>query len=880
MLIDSPSSPQTVSKFESGNAQRFPGPTKLNASDTLKRVSLVVGVVILACVFAVIALLLHMGSTQTRLSTEDSRRQFSSLLELQSRQLSVQTLDYSNWDEAIAALLSKKDREWWSKNAGDYAITTFNLAFSVVFDANDRILFDATQSDRDLDLEELRKSNALKIILSQARSRPLEGPATTVSATGFIQLKGQLYAVAAVRFRPETNASPANPQPDALLVFGKSVAESVLPITADVMGLPGLELIHEVPAGFTEVPIPLADSTLFGYVVWQPRAHTQKPIQDILPWVGGLLILALLAVTYAGLHAQKLMKQILADSRQRVALAERNRSVLNAVEDAILGIDLSGTVTFANPSASKLLLLSSDDILSLGIKDLLPLEYSGPLLAALNSGQRWSSLSSILIDSKGRRFPAEVSCTVIRHRDKIKGGVIGIRDISERQFFEDQLYLKANYDTLTGAPNRNYFAEYVGNCLMVMGTHHSGSIMLVDIEGFKKINDSMGHETGDLLLKYAYDRLVATVGQANMVARIGNDEFAVCLGSCKNQAEAAEIAQKVLNAFSESFEVLGHVVWSGASIGISVFPTDGSTPNDLLRRAEMAMYKAKSLGKDVFSFYSADLDVDTQSRRTLEVDLRRALAQNELELFYQPIVTMGSATVSHVEALLRWRDPQKGLIGPDTFIPLAEETGLIVEMGAWVLEESCRQLAAWHQAGLDAHVGIAINVSGRQVPRGLSLAGIKETLDRYGLNGSQVSFEITESVLLDGSDTVAEWLSGVRSLGIRLMIDDFGTGYSSLSYLKHLQAAALKIDKSFVWGVAGASENKEDQSLVLAIISMAHSLGLPVIAEGVETTEQAEWLLRNQCDFAQGYLYSRPVPAESFGSTFVPLMLSDTRPSA
>lgn len=846
----------------------------------MKRVSLIVGVVILVCVSAVIALLLHMGSSQSRLSAEDSRRQFISLLELQSRQLSVQALDYSNWDESIAALLAKKDRVWWNKNAGEYAISTFELAFSVVFDANNRILFDAKQRERDIDLELLSKSEAFKKILSQARSRPLEGPATTVSATGFIQLNGQLYTVAAVRFRPETSTSAANPQPDALLVFGKSVAESVLPITAEVMGLPGLELIQEVPAGFTDVPLALADSTLFGYVVWQPLAHSQKPLQDVLPWVGGLLILALMAVIYAGFHAQKLMKQILADSRQRVSLAERNRSVLNAVDDAILGIDLHGTVTFANPSASKLLLLTSDDILSREIKDLLPLEYSGPLLAALNSGKRWSSLSSILIDSKGRRFPAEVSCTAIRHNDAIKGGVIGIRDISERKFFEDQLYLKANYDAITGAPNRNYFAEYVGNCLMAMGAHQSGSIMLVDIEGFKKINDSMGHDTGDLLLKYAYERLVATVGPANTVARFGNDEFAVCLGGCKSQAEAAEIAQKVLNAFSESFDVLGHVVWSGASIGMSVFPTDGNTTNDLLRRAEMAMYKAKSIGKDVFSFYSADLDVDTQSRRTLEVDLRRGLAQKELELFYQPIVTMSNATVSHVEALLRWRDPQKGLIGPDAFIPLAEETGLIVEMGAWVLEESCRQLAAWHKAGLDTHVGMAINVSGRQVPRGLSLAGIKETLERYGLNGSQVCFEITESVLLDGSETVAEWLSGVRSLGIRLMIDDFGTGYSSLSYLKHLQAAALKIDKSFVWGVAGASENKEDQSLVLAIISMAHSLGLPVIAEGVETPEQADWLLRNQCDFAQGYLYGRPVPADNFRSSFVPVLLSDARLSA
>lgn len=872
MPIDAPSPAETVESIGQRSSRHSPDLGGLNALDTLKRVSLVVGFVILVCIFAVVALLVSMGSSQSRLAAEEARRQFSSLMELQARQLSVQTLDYSNWDEAIDALLTNKDRVWWNKNAGDYAVSTFDLSFSMVFDADDQVLFAAVPLHRALDLEKLRVSEALKSILKNARSRPLVGPAVQVAAAGFVQIDGQLYSVSAVRFRPESSSSPANPQPDALLVFGKSVVEAVLPDTAEVMGLPGLELVNEVPPGFTEVAIALANSEHFGYVVWQPRQHSQKPIQDIIPWVGGLLLLALVAVVYAGLHAQRLTKQILDDSRQRVSLAERNRSVLNAVEDAILGVDLDGNISFANPSASKLLKIPAADILVLNVKELLPAEYRQPLVSALETGQRWATQFANLVDAEGRRFPAEISLTSIRYNEKARGGVVGIRDISERKFFENQLYLKANFDPLTGAPNRTYFSDYIGRCLKE--AQLSGAIMLVDIEGFKKINDSLGHDVGDLLLRDAYERIKANVDSSSIVARFGSDEFAVCLADCKDQAEASVIAHQVLMAFTKRFEVAGNMVWSGASIGIAVFPTDGTTGNDLLRHAEMAMYKAKSLGKDVICSYSAEMDVNTQSRRTLEVDLRRALANGELELFYQPIVSMDSKRLSHVEALLRWHDPHKGLIGPDTFIPLAEETGLIVEMGAWVLEESCRQLAAWHAEGLEPHVGIAINVSGRQVPNGLSLDFIAETLGHYGLNGAQVSFEITESVLLDNSDAAIDWLRGVRNLGIKLMIDDFGTGYSSLSYLKHLQAAALKIDKSFVSGVAGESENKEDQSLVLAIISMAHSLGLPVIAEGVETAEQADWLLKNKCNYAQGYLYGKPTDSKHISSTLVPRFLT------
>jgi EAL domain-containing protein (putative c-di-GMP-specific phosphodiesterase class I) len=307
------------------------------------------------------------------------------------------------------------------------------------------------------------------------------------------------------------------------------------------------------------------------------------------------------------------------------------------------------------------------------------------------------------------------------------------------------------------------------------------------------------------------------------------------------------------------FDLRGHSVWSGASIGIAIYPDNSHTATDLLRCAEMAMYKAKVQGRKTYCFYDPSMTDSILLSRSLELRLRQALALKHFQMFYQPIMAIGNLQISHVEALLRWKDPEIGLISPDAFIPLAEETGLIVELGAWVLDESCRQLADWYGRGLDPKIGVAINVSGRQVPQGLPLDLIKTTLTRYGLTGQQLSIEITESVLFDSSAAVTRWLEGIRAMGIKLMIDDFGTGYSSLSYIKHVRADTIKIDKGFITGVV---EQQEDQSLVRAILAMSHSLNLPVIAEGVETQEQMDWLKAQGCDFAQGYLFSRPMPSE------------------
>lgn len=813
---------------------------------------------------AMLFLLMHTGDSHDQLAAADSQRQFSSLLELQSRQLATQTLDYSNWDEAIDALLVRGDPKWWASNAGDYAVNTFGLSFSLAVDGDDAMIFGAQASKEPVDFAVFRDEPSVQALLRTARSRPIQGKAAQVAATGLISLQGQVHSVAAVRFRPETPASKPNPAPEALLLFGRSVSDAVLPITAEVMGLAQLQLSPESAPGDVAVHLALANGEPAGAVTWPAPTPGKKMVASALPWMGGLFLLVAVALVYAALRAQRLTREILAESHLRQLLAVHNRSILDAADDGIIGIDRHSQVSFVNPAAKQILRLTESAPYTLELRRVLQPQAFNSLQDALASGNAWSSPTEVLTDSTGRTFPAELSITLVRHNNAMDGAVVVFRDITERKSFQDQIHHRANYDPLTGAPNRNLLNDrMVKDILLAKQNSTSGAVMLIDIDRFKKVNDSMGHEAGDLLLQQVFDRLRTCVGESDTVARMGGDEFVVLLPDVCSPTSAADVARTLLAALSEEFDLHGHSVWTGGSLGIALYPGDGETPADLLRHAEMSMYKAKQEGRNNFQFYERAMAEQIQEYRSLEVNMRRALAQQQLLLHYQPILELKTKRLSHMEALVRWQDPERGLISPDAFIPLAEETGLIVDIGVWVLDEGCRQLAAWRSQGLEESIGIAINVSGRQVPRGLSVECVAATLARHGMEGRLLSFEITESVLFDRSPVVMEWLHGIRELGIKLMIDDFGTGYSSLSYLKHFRAGALKIDKSFI---AGVVDEIEDQSLVHAILAMAHSLDLPVVAEGVETSAQADWLGEHGCDYAQGYLFGKPMSASDIKS--------------
>ncbi|MGF2734632.1 EAL domain-containing protein [Marinobacter sp. DUT-1] len=466
------------------------------------------------------------------------------------------------------------------------------------------------------------------------------------------------------------------------------------------------------------------------------------------------------------------------------------------------------------------------------------------------------------IRKSGDRFWEQLVVTPIKDNDaEITGYLILGEDVSIRKRYEQQLLRQANYDILTGLPNRMLALDRLKLALAQARRENTlVGVMFLDLDNFKHINDTLGHDAGDNLLIEAARRISSCLRGTSTVARLGGDEFLVVLPGLPGPDACSQVAERILKTFSPPFTLNAQEVFVTTSIGIAIFPSDSDNSGTLLQHADAAMYEAKHNGKSAYAHFSPEMSEVSHERLQMESLMRRALEFNEFELHYQPIVQTDSGEPQAAEALLRWNNPTLGLVMPDRFIPLAEETGLITPVGEWVLQEACRTAVGWHKtAGKD--IGISVNVSPRQFRDPGFLETVMGALRSSGLKPELLELEITERLLLDNSIETATILYQLDQAGVRLSVDDFGTGYSALSYLKSYPFDVLKIDKSFVNDVI---KEPEDASLVRAIINMAHSLGLKVIAEGVEEEGQATFLRQEHCDYSQGYFYSRPQPAREF----------------
>jgi len=416
----------------------------------------------------------------------------------------------------------------------------------------------------------------------------------------------------------------------------------------------------------------------------------------------------------------------------------------------------------------------------------------------------------------------------------------------------------AYHDSLTGLPNRALLADRLDRAMLaVQRTDRKLAVMFIDLDRFKTINDSLGHLTGDYLLKEVASRLCRAVRASDTVARLGGDEFVVLVPGIRLAEECTQVAEKIIEALSPAFPFEERMLHITPSIGISMYPDDGADVETLMRHADAAMYHAKANGRNNYQFFMQRMNQAAAQHFELESSLRGALAKEEFELFYQPIIDTGTRRVHTMEVLLRWRRPPGGLVLPDHFIPIIEENGLIVPIGEWVMRRACRQIVEWQAQGL-APVPLAVNLSPRQfMSRGL-IESIRQVLDETGIDPALLEFEITETALMQHGEQTLEILDQINRLGIRLSIDDFGTGYSSLAYLKRFPVKKIKIDRAFIKDL---EESSEDRAIVAAIIALSDSLQLSVVAEGVETEGQYALLKSKGCQYAQGYLFAQPMPA-------------------
>jgi|GEM_PF-784594 len=459
----------------------------------------------------------------------------------------------------------------------------------------------------------------------------------------------------------------------------------------------------------------------------------------------------------------------------------------------------------------------------------------------------------------------ELSCSLPDDQNLIDNIAHELGRWYEAQQAAKRIQQMATHDALTGLPNRQLLQDRIAQSLIQSSRKDNKlAVLLIDLDHFKTINDSLGHEIGDLLLKEVTARLLDCVRNEDTVARQGGDEFFIVLNSIKEASDAGKVAQKILTSLIRPYNINKNELHIEGSIGIAVYPDHGATAEALLKNSDAAMYYAKETGRNNFQFFTSQLNESAHEKHTLALDLRHALERNQLILHYQPIMNMPDSEISSMEVLLRWNHPKQGMVSPDKFIGLAEETGLIIPIGEWILETVCMQINHWLKQGYIVPK-VAINLSGRQFRDKELVKNIAHIIDKNGVSAEYISLEITESMLINDIEKTVETLTRMNEMGIQISIDDFGTGYSSLSYLKRFPIQTLKIDRSFVRDIV---TDKNDLTIVTAIIAMAHSLEMKVIAEGIETKDQLKFLIEKECNYYQGYYFSKPVEAEKIENLF------------
>jgi diguanylate cyclase (GGDEF)-like protein/PAS domain S-box-containing protein len=548
-------------------------------------------------------------------------------------------------------------------------------------------------------------------------------------------------------------------------------------------------------------------------------------------------------------------------SQQRFAALVQHSS------DVVTVVDRHATVSYQSESSQRVLGYPPAGLVGRSVCELMDSDRAADFLQALEHAAseplRMHTVHSTWHHALGNECRVEVTITNLLDNPDVQGLVLNTRDVTDRTVLEEQLVHQAFTDSLTGLPNRALFRDRLQHALSRRSaTHRTVAVLFLDLDGFKAVNDALGHSTGDELLVQVSERLLTAVRSSDTVARLGGDEFGVLVDdSCEDLYETT-LAQRINDTMEQPFELGSEQVHVAASVGIARLDDDDLDAEQLLRNADLAMYQAKAAGDGGYALFSPGMHTTLVERVRLEADLRRALDNEQLLLHYQPMICLRRGHITGTEALLRWQHPERGLVRPDEFIPLAESTGVINSIGLWVLREACRQTMRWQDSAPQRPLKISVNMSARQLQQADLAQRVQEILTETGLPAERLTLEMTESVLIENREETLAVLSALRAMGVRLAIDDFGTGYSSLSYLHRFPVDVIKIDRSFVEGLS----NGDDGALVSTILRLGQSMHLETVAEGIERPQEMLMLRRQGCTTGQGYYFSPPVSGQALAA--------------
>ena len=552
-------------------------------------------------------------------------------------------------------------------------------------------------------------------------------------------------------------------------------------------------------------------------------------------------------------------------------LTEENDLILNSIAEGIIGTDKLGNITFVNPAAKFMLKRRDDNTINKHLFEVIFAQdkvkksdgvvwEDSYLHKRCSNGEEYHVDNEKFTNADIVSFPVEYRATPVHDEaEQFNGLVLVFQDITDRKLAEERLIQLARYDSLTGLANRTLFLDLLHQSVSrAQRTENTLALLFLDLDRFKQVNDSLGHDAGDALLQEVATRFRSCIREGDIISRLGGDEFTILLEAVVAR-EAAIVAQKVINSLAQPFNIQGQEIFMSTSIGIATFPGFAVDPDNLLKSADMAMYHAKGQGRSNYQFFTPGMQKTVVERLNIENKLRQALDKSEFMVYFQPQFDIHTTEIVGLEALIRWQPNSEEIVSPAKFIPIAEETGLILPIGEWVLNTACQHGAEWFKQGLiGENITIAVNLSIRQLNKDL-IATIKKALKKSGLRSSQLELELTESMVMDDVQTSKELLDAIHSLGVHISIDDFGTGYSSLNSLKHLPLDVLKIDQSFV---ADIGKDSHGEAIIKAITAMAKSLNLKIVAEGIETEQQLAFLRKNDCNCIQGYYFNGPLSVQ------------------